>query len=120
MENKSLFELIDELNNAFENISGDKYSEFKNEKLPINSENYSTIKLNGWTAKQKELLFIDALKGIHFYFYEYSKEKSFPVAGFNEILDAVVGKKTIQVYSKRITKYSKNTFDLLIEKKIIF
>ena len=120
METKSLFELIDELNRIFKKLSGDKYIEFKKEQLPPNSENYTTIKLNNWNSQEKELLFIEVLKGIHFFFYKYSKEKSFPISGFNDVLNAVIGKDEIQVYSKRIPKYSKKVFDFLIAKKIIF
>ena len=77
MENRTLFELLDELNKIYIEIAGSEVHNYRKESIDIDDKRYLKIKLENWSSKEKELLITETLNGIHYYYFQYAKQKSF-------------------------------------------
>ena len=98
--NKFTFEEILELTkNDLLEFTGMANVDFK---LAPNDSRHITVDITTWKLTEKELLFSDYLKGIHFFYKMFSDKKTFNIGTYNEVIQATKGVNTIQIYTESI------------------
>lgn len=102
INSSSLLELIEMFNIEFQNFAGENYSDFRKVTFEKENEGNKKIDISHWSATEKEKLFIATLKGLNIYYFVVTNQKSFPIANFNSIMNAINGEKFIFINSNSI------------------
>lgn len=94
-------------------LAGNNYITWKSFLLPKNSDTYLTVDLSEWNNEEREIILKDVLKGIHYYYFEYTNKRSFALGAYNEVINSFDGKNEIQIYKKAFKRFKSETLELL-------
>jgi hypothetical protein len=116
----TLIELIEMFNSALKTFPELDYEKSRKIQLEETNKLYSKVKLENWTAYEKELLFISLLKGLNIYYFVVSDTKSMPIGGFNSVMNAINGVDFVYINNKSIKWFPKRIKDKLLSQGINF
>lgn len=101
----SLMEIFDILENELKIFSKEHYSKV-NSYVPQVSNLSIRINIENWTSNEKEQLFKDILVGTYYFYFYFSKQKTFDAASLISVRNAIQGNSFVFVNKKAIKMFS--------------
>lgn len=89
-------------------------------KLASNDSRHITVDIATWEQSEKELLFSDCLKGIHYFYKIFTDNKRFNIGTYNEVIQAIKGANTIQIYRESIKWFTPEIKEKLMKNNYNF
>lgn len=101
LDNISLYGQISFFVNELKIKFGLSYDDIKKTETNLNNTKYLKIDLTDWKLEDKELLFLNVLKGINIWFLNLPKDnQSIPIGGFKSVIDSILGNDILYIYPK--------------------
>ena len=97
-----LDKLIEMFDSDFRQFAGELYEQFRKIDFKDENDNFVKVNLRDWEVSEKKSLFAAALKGLNMYYFVLTNRSSFPVASFNNIMNAIAGNDTVYINKKSI------------------